>query len=89
MNDWESEIWENFPPDSDEPALLEMQLPGSVIDNGTKRHCSDFPSIKIVAKFYAEVSQKPVDESPRVFRRLISLRGLSHEEVEQVLARGP
>ena len=61
MNDWESEIWENFPPDSDEPALLEMQLPGSVIDNGTKRHCSDFPSIQIVAKFYAEVSQKPVD----------------------------
>ena len=28
-------------------------------------------------------------ELPRVFRRLISLRGLSHEEVEQVLARGP
>lgn len=28
-------------------------------------------------------------ESPRLFRRLKSLRGLSHEEVEQVLARGP
>ena len=28
-------------------------------------------------------------ESPRFLRRLFSLRGLSHEEVEQVLARGP
>jgi hypothetical protein len=27
-------------------------------------------------------------ESPRVLRRLKSLRGLSHEEVEQVLTRG-
>jgi hypothetical protein len=25
-----------------------------------------------------------IDESPRVLRRLFSLRGLSHEEVEQV-----
>ena len=39
---------------------------------------------------YKELVQRTgVDESPRVFRRLISLRGLSHEEVEQVLARGP
>jgi hypothetical protein len=30
-----------------------------------------------------------ITESPRLFRRLKSLRGLSHEEVEQVLARGP
>ncbi len=28
-------------------------------------------------------------ESPRVLRKLNTLRGLSHEEVEQVLARGP
>lgn len=27
-------------------------------------------------------------ESPRVSRRLNTLRGLSHEQVEQVLARG-
>ena len=30
----------------------------------------------------------PVTESPRVSRRLNTLRGLSHEQVEQVLARG-
>jgi hypothetical protein len=30
-----------------------------------------------------------ISESPRLLRRLKSLRGLSHEEVEQVLTRGP
>ena len=30
----------------------------------------------------------PLFESPRVSRRLNTLRGLSHEQVEQVLARG-
>ena len=35
------------------------------------------------------VEDKKDLESSRLFRRLKSLRGLSHEEVEQVLARGP
>jgi hypothetical protein len=60
MEDWESEIWEAYP-DYDEPAVLEMQLPGTLLEDGSKRHCTDFRSIKIVAQFYAEVSQKPVD----------------------------
>ena len=33
--------------------------------------------------------QPAVLEPPRVLRRLNSLRGLSHEQVEQVLTRGP
>ena len=32
--------------------------------------------------------RKPRSESPRLLRRLIHLRGLSHEQVEQVLAGG-
>ncbi len=61
MKDWEAEIWDECPPDPDEPAMLERGLPGSVSKDGTKRHCTDFHSIKVVARFYAEISQKPVD----------------------------
>lgn len=61
MENWESEIWEAYPPEGDEPAILESQLPGLVSHDGTRRHCTDYPSIKDVAKFYATISQKPVD----------------------------
>ena len=35
-----------------------------------------------------DIAAKKWSESPRVSRRLNTLRGLSHEQVEQVLARG-
>lgn len=61
MKDWEAEIWDECPPDPDEAAMLEMRLPGSLSEDGAKRHCTEFHSIKVVARFYAEISQKPVD----------------------------
>ncbi|WP_255357447.1 hypothetical protein [Acidovorax sp. Root70] len=42
--------------------------------------------MKKTNKFSPEVRERAVFESPRVSRRLNTLRGLSHEEDKQVLA---
>ena len=42
----------------------------------------------IASSIEAEIFTPGASESPRVLRRLNTLRGLSHEQVEQVLTRG-
>ena len=52
-------------------------------------HARSFPLLKCVSLLLQSVDlREKLFESPRVSRRLNTLRGLSYEQVEQVLARG-
>ena len=51
-------------------------------------HSSDARTIKLKRTQLVLVNTMLAHESPRFLRRLNTLRGLSHEEDEQVLARG-